>query len=213
VRLVRLVRGPSRVRPGGPQISVLLLPILMFAFWSIADFAITGPSNDQHVRVSGVVTGSAVALAALALFGWYALRWGVGLTPEAAVVRRWRTRTVRWSDVTSITVRRRNGGVSRVVLHTTATTAGGGPVVLPAPRVGFLLWDRRFEDKYAAMVRCWESNRGPGRPPAPPTEPHVPYAGPRWWQQLVVGVLTLIMALELIVAAVVLTVFLAFGGN
>ncbi|MPY59543.1 hypothetical protein [Streptomyces spongiae] len=90
-------------------------------------------------------------------------RFGVTLTPSAAVVRNVRRRTIQWSNVQAVQVEQ-TMGTRRVVLY----EAGGRRTPLRVPITGFPAWDSRFEEKFHTIVRWWFDHRGPDWTPVPP---------------------------------------------
>lgn len=90
-------------------------------------------------------------------------RFGITLTPSAAVVRNLRRRTIPWRNVQAIHVEPYMG-TRRLVIY----EAGGRRTPLRAPITGFLAWDGGFEEKYHAVVRWWLDHRGPDWTPVPP---------------------------------------------
>lgn len=83
-------------------------------------------------------------------------RFGVTLTPSAAVVHNLRRRTVRWADVQGIWVES-NMGVRRVVIR----EADGRLTRLRAPVTGFMSQDAAFEEKFRTIGEWWLHHRGP----------------------------------------------------
>ena len=88
---------------------------------------------------------------------------GITLTSSAAVVHRFRRRTIPWADVQAICVEPQFG-VQTVVIY----EAGGRCTRLRAPITGWLNWDRGFEEKFHTIGRWWLDHRGPDWVPVPP---------------------------------------------
>lgn len=104
----------------------------------------------------------------LALGPALSFRFGITLTPTAAVVHNLRRRTIPWSGIQGVQIESVLGTRS-VVLY----EAGGRRTVLRAPQTAFLSWDRHFEEKFHVVGEWWLSHRGPDWTPVPP---------PRtWW--------------------------------
>lgn len=95
-------------------------------------------------------------------------RFGITLTPSAAVVHNLRRRTIPWSDIQAIQVQS-TAGIKSIVLH----EANGRSTELRAPTTGFLSWDRHFNEKLHTMETWWQTHRGPDWTPIPPP--------PAWW--------------------------------
>lgn len=101
---------------------------------------------------------------AMPLFGLLlSPRFGITLTPSAAVVHNLRRRTIPWPNVQAIQIEPYQG-TRRVVVY----EAGGRRTPLRAPVTGFLAWDGGFEEKYHTVVRWWLDHRGPDWAPVPP---------------------------------------------
>ncbi|MEU9346847.1 hypothetical protein AB0D74_37135 [Streptomyces sp. NPDC048278] len=98
-------------------------------------------------------------------------RFGVTLTPSAAVAHGFRRRTVPWSNVQAIRIESILGSRNVVIYE-----AGGRHTRLRAPMTGFLSWDRNFEEKFHTIGRWWLDHRGPDWVPVPP--PTVWWDGP-----------------------------------
>jgi hypothetical protein len=79
----------------------------------------------------------------------------VTLTPYGVTVRSWRTRTVGWPDIASITVTGDFPGFRHVLL----TTLSGKRISLPAP---ISLLDPRFTEKADAIRAHWAARRPSG---------------------------------------------------
>lgn len=90
--------------------------------------------------------------------------FGVTLTPSAAIVYKFRRRTIPWADVQAIRVEPYQGARTVVIYE-----AGGRRTRLRAPITGFLSWDRSFEEKFHTIGRWWLDHRGPDWAPVPPT--------------------------------------------
>ncbi|MEW1776216.1 hypothetical protein [Streptomyces sp. NPDC086777] len=111
-------------------------------------------------------------------------RFGVTLTPTAAVVHNFRRRTVPWANVQAIQISSLLGSRTVVIYE-----AGGRQTRLRAPMTGFLSWDRDFEEKFHTVGRWWLQHRGPDWVPVPPpgawwggppASNGNPYAPPTW---------------------------------
>jgi hypothetical protein len=93
--------------------------------------------------------------------------FSITLSPRMAQVRNVRRRTIYWSDVQLIRIERRFGNRTIVIYE-----ADGRQTRLRAPVTGFLLWDRRFEEKFHVIGQWWLDFRGPewqpGYEPWPP---------------------------------------------
>ncbi|MER5796450.1 hypothetical protein [Streptomyces sp. NPDC001980] len=98
-------------------------------------------------------------------------RFGVTLTPSAAIVHGLRRRTILWSNVQAIRVESVLGSRTVAIYE-----AGGRHTRLRAPTTGFLSWDRSFEEKFHTIGRWWLAHRGPDWVPVPP--PGVWWGGP-----------------------------------
>ena len=133
---------------------------------------------------------------------------GSDLTSSHVRVRGLRTRTIRWADISSISVESRRGG-RRVVIHDT----DGHRIALPAPRAGLLLWDSGFQVKADTLERWWRHHRGDDWTPATATaatrQPATPYTGPRAWQRVLVGLIWLALGYQVLVVALVGLLFAA----
>ncbi|MFI6407929.1 hypothetical protein [Streptomyces sp. NPDC050548] len=97
-------------------------------------------------------------------------RFGITLTPSAAVVHNLRRRTIPWSDVRGIhteSIRR----TTTIVLY----EANGRFTRLRAPSTGFHGRDRHFEEKFHVIENWWLTHRGPDWSPvsAPPARNQV----------------------------------------
>lgn len=80
--------------------------------------------------------------------------FGVVLTPWTAEVSNLRRRVIWWPDVQVIKVERFLFSRTIVIYE-----FGGRRTRLRAPITGFLLWDRRFEEKYHTIGRWWLEHR------------------------------------------------------
>ncbi|WP_405767819.1 hypothetical protein OG539_24015 [Actinacidiphila glaucinigra] len=89
-------------------------------------------------------------------------RFGVTLTPSAAVVHNPRRRTIRWADVQGIWVES-NMGVRRVVI----CEADGRLTRLRAPITGVMSQDAAFEEKFQTIGEWWLHHRGSQWVPSP----------------------------------------------
>ena len=118
-----------------------------------AAYALTPAEHHQVVLFNAIAIPIAVVLMIVVVVQ---SRWfGVTLTPTAARVHNLRRRTVLWSDVRAVTTQ--TVLFSRVVvLHEENRTTR-----LRAPLTGFLMWDRRFEEKYHTIGQWWLDHRSP----------------------------------------------------
>ncbi|MFF7473687.1 hypothetical protein [Streptomyces sp. NPDC008092] len=98
-------------------------------------------------------------------------RFGVTLTPSAAIAHNFRRRTIPWSNVQAIQIESLLGSRTVVIYE-----AGGRRTRLRAPMSGFLSWDHSFEEKFHTIGRWWLDHRGPDWVPVPP--PGVWWGGP-----------------------------------
>ncbi|MFE0629874.1 hypothetical protein ACFW3D_23270 [Streptomyces sp. NPDC058864] len=89
-------------------------------------------------------------------------RFGVTLTPSAAVVHNTRRRTIRWADVQGIWT---ESGVG--VRHVVLCEANGRVTRLRAPITGFMSRDAAFEEKFRTIGEWWLRHRGPEWTPLP----------------------------------------------
>ncbi|MER6533734.1 hypothetical protein ACWDE0_09275 [Streptomyces sp. 900105755] len=146
-----------------------LLPVL-------PGFAVVLPSQvllwlEGGSRVSILVPGLLIWGVLLPLVQITARRFGVTLTPTAAVVHNFRRRTIPWADVQAIRIESALGSRTVVIYE-----AGGRRTRLRAPATGFLSWDRGFEEKFHTIGGWWLRHRGPDWVPVPP--PGVWWGGP-----------------------------------
>ncbi|MFI5635093.1 hypothetical protein ACIA8E_38265 [Streptomyces sp. NPDC051664] len=89
-------------------------------------------------------------------------RYGVTLTPSAAVVHNLRRQIIPWSDVQGVHTESSLGQRTVVIYE-----ASGCRTRLRAPMTGALGWDRRFEEKFHTIERWWLAHRGPDWTPVP----------------------------------------------
>lgn len=120
---------------------------------------------------SAVVPGLLIWGVLLPLVQIISRRFGVTLTPTAAVVHNLRRRAIPWADVQAIQIESVLGSRAVVIYE-----AGGRHTRLRAPMSGFLSWDRGFEEKFHTIGRWWLQHRGPDWVPVPP--PGVWWGGP-----------------------------------
>ncbi|MEZ0065544.1 hypothetical protein ABIA32_001540 [Streptacidiphilus sp. MAP12-20] len=96
--------------------------------------------------------------ALLALQNWWLSFWvGIVLTPEAAVIYRFRRRTVPWSKIAEVAAEPFALGTGRravLYLH------DGTRIPLRQPCTGFLAWDRRFDEKLGTIHAHWLAGGG-----------------------------------------------------
>ncbi|MDX3352950.1 hypothetical protein PV703_06350 [Streptomyces sp. ME01-24h] len=85
-----------------------------------------------------------------------AARFGVTLTPSAALVHSPRRRTIRWADVQDIRVESSMG-----VRHVVIREADGRLTPLRAPVTGFMYRDPAFEERIRTLCEWWLRHRGP----------------------------------------------------
>ncbi|WP_326603982.1 hypothetical protein OG930_16555 [Streptomyces sp. NBC_01799] len=93
-----------------------------------------------------------------------AVPFGITLTPSAARVHGFRSRTIPWASVQCIRIEKLGG--SRII---TLYEADGRRTRLRAPTTGFLQWDCRFEEKFHVIDQWWLAHRGADGVPAPPS--------------------------------------------
>jgi hypothetical protein len=141
------------------------------------------PTADQ--QISAPVTVAVLALIGAVL---YQACWRSGLTLDRdhLAVHRLRRRTIAWADIAAVATERIRGS-HRVVVRET----DGRRTVLPAPRIGLLLWDRRFEAKAQRIHASWVDNRDPNRTSFAETDPGRAIVGaapngPGGWQRAIV---------------------------
>ena len=103
------------------------------------------------------LTGGGVSAAAAL---WAARTLGVDLTREAAIVRRFRRRSVPWQEVQAV-VRYGNAsmGVRLILEH-------GKPVTLLAPRIAPGFGAAQFERDFHCIDQWWLAHRGESWRPA-----------------------------------------------
>lgn len=124
-------------------------------------------SRPDPYLVPAVTAWAALLLLALVI----PTRFGITLTPSAAIVHNLRRRTIPWADIQAIQIEPLLGSRT-VVLH----EASGRRTRLRAPITGPLSWDRRFEEKFHTIGQWWLAHRGPDWTPLPP--PGAPWGGP-----------------------------------
>jgi len=83
--------------------------------------------------------------------------FSITLSPHMAQVRNARRRTIYWSDVQAIRIEKKRLGNRAIVIY----EANGRQTRLRAPVTGFLLWDRRFDEKFHVIGQWWLDFRGP----------------------------------------------------
>ena len=140
-------------------------PFLPLAVLTTVLFTTAGTEFPPPGGVPGVV---AFWVAVLVLGNVLPARFGITLTPSAAVVHNVRRRTIPWSDIQAVQ-RQSTMGVRTIVLH----EANGRSTELRAPTTGFLSWDSRFEKKFHTIETWWQTHRGPTWTPIPPSQ--------AWW--------------------------------
>ena len=117
------------------------------ALWTTGD-----PSSgdmELHFLAGGLVG---------ALIGGFAPpNFSITLSPHMAQVRNVRRRTIYWSDVQMIRIEKKHLGNRTIVIY----EANGRKTQLRAPVTGFLLWDRRFDEKFHVIGQWWLDFRGP----------------------------------------------------
>ncbi len=177
-----------------------LLPVSVLIWWAMDDAI--GASLTDGVGAAERILGLLVAMVLLAVAGYLYLRRGIDLTAGSMRVRGLRRRTLNWPDVSDISVESRRGG-RRVVVH----EANGRRTILPAPRIGLLLWDPGFQDKVHTLDRWWRHQRGASWTPTAAAvavrPPAAPYVGPRAWQRVLVGLIWLAFGYEILVLILV----------
>ncbi|MEV0737646.1 hypothetical protein AB0I51_17095 [Streptomyces sp. NPDC050549] len=102
-------------------------------------------------------------IALLILTALFPHRFGITLTPSAAVVHNLRRRTIPWSDIQAVQPESLFG-TTTIVLY----EANGRRTRLRAPSTGFLARDRHFEEKFHTIGTWWLTHRGPDWTPVPP---------------------------------------------
>ncbi|MFJ4829468.1 hypothetical protein ACIP79_06015 [Streptomyces sp. NPDC088747] len=137
-----------------------VLPVLPAVFGGLAFAGLLGTDGTYS---GGQVAVAALWAAALVLGSLLPFRFGVTLTPSAAVVHNLRRRTIPWSDVQAIRVEPVLG-TSTVVIY----EVSGRRTRLRAPTTGFLAWDRGFDEKFDVLGRWRWDHRGPDWTPVPP---------------------------------------------
>ncbi|WP_328681788.1 hypothetical protein [Streptomyces sp. NBC_00343] len=142
-----------------------ITPFLPMAVITAVFYAAPGTDISPPGGVPGAV---AFWIALLVLGNLLPSRFGITLTPSAAVVRNVRRRTIPWSDIQAVQVQS-SAGIKSIVLH----EANGRSTELRAPTTGFLSWDRHFQDKLHTIETWWQTHRGPDWTPIPPP--------PAWW--------------------------------
>ena len=157
-----------------------ITPLLPMAVMTAVLFTTAGTEMPPPGGVPGVVAFWAVLLL---LGSVLPSRFGITLTPSAAVVHNVRRRTIPWADIQAIQVQS-TAGIKSIVLH----EANGRSTELRAPTTGFLSWDRHFNEKLHTIETWWHTHRGPDwtpitPPPAwwntPPTPDRNPFAPPK----------------------------------
>jgi hypothetical protein len=92
-----------------------------------------------------------VLIAALLLLNFW---FGATLTTEHLVAHNIRRRTIPWSDVSHIRAETNLGQRTVVV-----TDVSGRETRLRAPTTGAFAWDKRFDQKYVAIVDWYQAHR------------------------------------------------------
>ncbi|WP_405949129.1 hypothetical protein OG588_24170 [Streptomyces prunicolor] len=142
-----------------------ITPFLPTAVGTTVLFIASGTEFHPPGGLSGVVT---FWVAVLVLGNILPSRFGITLTPSAAVVHNVRRRTIPWAEIQAIQVQS-TAGIKSIVLH----EANGRSTELRAPTTGFLSWDRHFNEKLHTIETWWQTHRGPDWTPIPPP--------PAWW--------------------------------
>lgn len=151
------VMPPERIRYGLTRLQ-RVLPVMPFAV-AVVGTNIWEWMAGEPADMASIGMGLALPFVALIPFP----NFGVTLTPSAAVVHRWRRRTIPWSDIQAIRIDSSHG-VRVVVIH----EADGRRTRLRAPITGILNWDRGFEEKSKVIGGWWLEHRGPDWTPVPP---------------------------------------------
>jgi hypothetical protein len=144
-----------RTRPFG------WLPMLVAAAALLADAALLAPdrSGPMSPHFFFVSLGCLMAIEAL----WLRTR-GIDLTPEFAVVRGFRRRSIPWSDVQAVLYRRRKFNTWDVQL----ILASGKPVALRAPTKWLGFGVARYDRDFHRIGQWWLAHRVDSWTPAPP---------------------------------------------
>lgn len=146
-----------RFRPTWYQRLAPLLPGALL----VTSLTIAAPLLSPHPAGPDFTFAAAVWLAMPAAL-LLSARFGVTLTPTAAVVHNPRRRTIPWADVQGIWIES-GRGVRRVVI----CEAGGRITTLRAPATGALYQDAAFEEKFRTIGEWWLRHRGPQWTPLP----------------------------------------------
>jgi len=157
------VEASVKIRvPGHVWIPQLLMGVLFLV--AAAGYA----WHDQPWFALCWLTSGGVS-AAVAL--WAARTLGVDLTREAAIVHRFRRRTVPWQEVQAV-VRYGNGsmGVRLILEH-------GKPVTLLAPRTQSGFGAAQFDRDFQRIDQWWLAHRGESWRPEGAETPHPPVQG------------------------------------
>jgi hypothetical protein len=94
---------------------------------------------------------------------------GVDLTPESAVVRGFRRRSVPWPQVQAVLPHRRQGAWSvRLILES------GKPITLRAPTSGLGFGQSQYERDLHRIGQWWLDHRGDSWRPVRPEAPALP---------------------------------------
>lgn len=115
-------------------------------------YALTPAEHRQVVLFNAIAIPAATVLLVLCVLE---NRWfGITLTATEARVHNLRRRRIRWSDVRAVTTEK-VFGTRVVVLHEQNRRTR-----LRAPMTGWLMKDRRFEQKYHTIGQWWLEHRG-----------------------------------------------------
>lgn len=129
-------------------VGMLLGPALSFFVLWLAGDSINFVSNLHFLRDMSII---------VLLFELAPPNFSITLSPHMAQVRNLRRRTIYWSDVQAIRIVKKRLSNRTIVIY----EANGRQTQLRAPVTGFLLWDRRFEEKFHVIGQWWLDFRGP----------------------------------------------------
>lgn len=100
----------------------------------------------------------------------WGLTWGVDLTPESAVLRGVRRRSIPWREVQAVVPYEHTG--SRLVR---LIPQNGKPVTLRAPTSWWRLGGAAYERDFHRIDQWWLAHRGESWRPVRPEAPRSPY--------------------------------------
>jgi len=199
-RAVQVSGTPVRIRPAGSQAGPILLALAWLGSETVFSGMLSFPGADPTAwsrSIAGVVL--AVIISAMWYFGVHA---GVTLTPDHLAVHNLRRRRLPWSEISSVTVERTWRGSRLVVREVT-----GRRIRLSGPRIGLLLWNRRFEETALAVHAWWCSGLEVGKAEGPvdapaPLEFAAPNS-PRLWKRVLVALVCLALGYRLLIGLLV----------